>query len=314
MDVITFGESMVLFSPSKTGPLRYVNQFEKTVGGAESNVAIALTRLGHQVSWMSRLGNDEFGLYVRNFIRGEGVDTSLVTFDSNHSTGIFFKERNDAAKDPRVFYYRAGSAASYMDRTLLDEDKFKAAKFLHITGITAALSNSCRDLIFSAIELAKQNNVTVVFDPNIRFKLWSEKEAHEVLNGIATKSDIVLPGIEEGCFLTGENTPEKIAEHFLQNGAKAVVVKLGEQGAYYQSGNQQGYVDGFKIDHIVDTVGAGDGFAAGFISGLLRGWSYCDAVALGNRIGASALAVTGDVEGYPYWAEIAPDRPEEKLR
>lgn len=275
MDVITFGESMVLFSPSKTGPLRYVGQFEKTVGGAESNVAIGLARLGHEVSWISRLGDDEFGLFIRNFIRGEGVDTSSVTFDSNRSTGIFFKERSEA-RDPKVYYYRAGSAASFMDKTHLSESKIKHAKFLHITGITSALSPSCRELIYFAIDVARRTNVTIVFDPNIRYKLWSEKEAREVLVDISGKCDIVLPGIEEGRFLTGEETPEKISACLIQNGAKAVVVKLGAKGAFYQSGDKQEYVDGHKTERIVDTVGAGDGFAAGFISGLLREWRYRD--------------------------------------
>jgi 2-dehydro-3-deoxygluconokinase len=313
MDVITFGESMVLFNPSKKGPLRYVSQFEKTIGGAESNVAIALARLGHQVSWVSRLGDDEFGLFIRNFIRGEGVDTSSITFDPTRPTGIFFKERHDA-KDPKVNYYRTFSAASCMGRTHLKESEIAKAKFLHITGITAALSPSCRDLIYYALDIAKKHKVMVVFDPNIRLKLWSEDEAQEVLMDIASKSDIVLPGIEEGRLLTGEVTAEKIAKRLIQNGAKAVVVKLGAQGAFYHTEEKQEYVGGFKIESVVDTVGAGDGFAAGFISGLLRGWSYQQAVALGNRVGASAVTVPGDVEGYPYWSEIDPDRMEEILR
>jgi 2-dehydro-3-deoxygluconokinase len=312
-DVITFGESMVLFTPTKTGPLRYVSSFEKTIGGAESNLAIALARLGHNVSWLSRLGNDEFGLYVRNFIRGEGVDTSLVTFDSHYPTAVFFKERYDAC-DPKVYYYRSGSAASHMDKSLLNESEIAASKFLHITGITAAISPSCHELIDHAIKLARKHNVTVTFDPNIRLKLWSEEEARNVLMDIAGKCDIVLPGIDEGELLTGESTPEGISSKIIQSGAKAVVVKLGAKGAFYQTEDNQEYVDGYKIERVVDTVGAGDGFAAGFISGLLRGWSYKDAVALGNRVGASAVTVTGDVEGYPFWSDIDPNRSKEILR
>ncbi|MFC4803070.1 sugar kinase [Neobacillus sp. GCM10023253] len=313
MDVITFGETMVLLNPSKAGPLRYVSKFEKTIGGAESNVAIALARLGHRVSWASRLGEDEFGLYIRNFIRGEGVDTSLVTFDPASPTGVFFKERQDG-RDPKVNYFRAGSAASRMGKAHLQESEIAKAKILHISGITPALSSSCRELVYHAIDAAKRNKVTIVFDPNIRLKLWTKEEAREVLIDIAGKCDIVLPGIEEGLILTGEKTPEKIAEGLIKNGSKAVVVKLGDTGAYYNDGDKQEYVDGYRVEKVVDTVGAGDGFAAGFISGLLRGWSYRNAVSLGNRVGASAVTVAGDVEGYPYWAEIAPDRSEEILR
>lgn len=169
MDVITFGETMVLFNTSYVGPLRYASQFEKTIGGAESNVAIGLARLGHQVSWMSRLGNDEFGLFVRNFVRGEGVDTSRVVFDDDHPTAVFFKERH-AAKEPKVYYYRRGSAASFMKPEDLDEEHIAKAKFMHLTGITPALSPSCRQTVYRAIELARAYGLTVVFDPNILVK------------------------------------------------------------------------------------------------------------------------------------------------
>lgn len=307
MDVVTFGETMVLFVPTKVGPLRFTNEFEKTIGGAEANVAISLARLGHQVSWISRLGNDEFGLYVRNFIRGEGVDTSQVKFDDDNPTAVFFKERQ-VMHDPKIYYYRKGSAASYMSPNDLDETIITKAKFLHITGITPALSHSCRETVHHAITLAKQNKVTVVFDPNIRLKLWRKQEARGELMDIASKCDIVLPGIEEGEILTGETAPERIAARLLDNGASVVVVKLGERGAFYGTSEKGEYIEGFPVQQVVDTVGAGDGFAAGFLSGLIRGWSYADAVKLGNRVGAYALTVTGDVEGYPYWSQISPDK------
>jgi 2-dehydro-3-deoxygluconokinase len=313
MDVMTFGESMVLFNPLKIGPLKYVHQFEKVVGGAESNVAIGLAKLGHQVCWVSRLGDDELGQFIRNFVRGEGVDTNAVTFDPIHPTGIYIKERYGNS-DPKIYYYRAGSAASFMERAHLNETDIANAKFLHLTGITAALSSSCRELVYYAIDVAKKNNVTVIFDPNIRLKLWSEVEAKKVLMDIISKCDIVLPGIEEGRLLTEEETPEKMSERFIENGAGAVVVKLGPQGAYYHTKEKQEYVEGYKVEHIIDTVGAGDGFAAGFISGLIRGWPFREAVLLGNRVGALAVTVTGDVEGYPSWSEIAPDRTNKVLR
>jgi 2-dehydro-3-deoxygluconokinase len=304
MDVVTFGETMVLFNPTTVGPLRYAGQFEKTIGGAESNVAIGLVRLGHQVSWVSRLGDDEFGLYIRNFIRGEGVDTSHVIFDAKHPTAVFFKERR-IAQEPKVYYYRRGSAASYLEPGDVREELIAQAKFLHVTGITPALSPSCRDTVYHAIDMARRHQVTVVFDPNIRLKLWTEEEAREVLMDIASHCDIVLPGWEEGRILTGESAPERIAERLLLNGASAVVVKLGERGAYYATSRENEYVDGFPVGQIVDPIGAGDGFAAGFLSGLIRGWSYRDAVRLGNRVGAYALTVVGDVEGYPFWSQIA---------
>ncbi|WP_019122589.1 sugar kinase [Brevibacillus massiliensis] len=312
MDVVTIGETMVLFIPGSTGPLRYVSTFEKTIGGAESNVAIALSRLGHQVGWVSRLGDDEFGLYIRNYIRGEGVDTSRVVFDATHPTAVFFKERQ-AGGDPKVYYYRRGSAASRMTPADLDAAYIAKARFLHLTGITAALSPSCRDTLYRAIEIARSHRLTVVFDPNIRLKLWPREEAREVLMDIASRCDIVMPGIEEGEIMTGEAEPEKIAERLLQSRAKVVVCKLGEKGAYYAAGEQAEYVAGYPVRQIVDPIGAGDGFAAGFLSGLIRGWPYREAVALGNRVGAYALTVAGDVEGYPSWEQIAPESEEKEV-
>lgn len=307
MDVITLGESMVLFKPNSSGPLRYVSSYSQAVGGAETNLAIALTRLGHQVGWISKLGNDEFGLYVRNTIRGEGVDTSLVTFDDQAPTAVFFKERK-LNQDPNIYYYRKNSAASLLSPEDLNEDYFKKAKYLHLTGITPALSENCKATVYEAIKLAKQHNQTIVFDPNIRLKLWSKEEAKMVLNDIAKQVDIVLPGIEEGELMTGHEEPEQIANTLLENGAKVVVVKLGEKGAYYATQEESAYVEGYQVNEIVDTVGAGDGFAAGFISGLLRNWSYPKAVKFGNRIGAFALTVEGDMEGYPFWHQVDPEQ------
>jgi 2-dehydro-3-deoxygluconokinase len=307
MDVVTFGETMVLFTPMSVGPLRFVGQFEKTIGGAESNVAIALSRLGHQTGWFSRLGQDEFGLYVRNYIRGEGVDTSEVIFDGQFPTAVFFKERQ-AASDPKIYYYRSGSAASQFSVEDLNESYIAQAKFLHLTGITPALSASCREAIHAAIGIAKRHGVTVVFDPNIRLKLWSKEDAKQALLEIACKSDIVMPGIDEGELLTGSNTPEEIARFLIDKGAKTVVIKLGEKGAFYATQDESSYVEGVKVKQIIDTVGAGDGFAAGFLSGLLRGWNCRKAVELANRVGAYALTVAGDVEGYPFWSQIDPDK------
>lgn len=314
MDVVTMGESMVLFVPNLPGPLRYIENFQRRFGGAESNVAIALARLGHKVGWVSKLGNDEFGLYIRNAIRGEGVDTSQVIFDKRYPTGVFFKERADG-QDPNIYYYRHQSAASTFSPNNIDFNYFQGAKFIHLTGITAALSLDCNSAVRYAIKLAKQDDEKcVVFDPNIRLKLWSEEKARRELIEIAEDCDIFMPGLDEGKLLTGEDKPEEIARFFLERGSKLVIVKLGREGAYFATKVENSYVPGFTVKNIVDTVGAGDGFAAGVISGLLRGWSYYDSVKLGNQIGASALRVEGDFEGYPYWEEIDPNNTMKKVK
>lgn len=303
MDVITLGESMVLFNPESEGHLRYVNSFSKDIAGAESNVAIALSRLGHQTGWFSKLGDDEFGRYINMSIRGEGVDVSRVKLDSERNTGLLFKERY-LGDDPNVYYYRKNSAASSLCADDLDEEYIKSAKIIHLTGITPAISESAREMVFKAIDIAKQNGVKVSFDPNIRLKLWKLEEAKEVLLKIAAKSDIVLPGVSEGEMLLGTNVPEEIADKFLKLGCGIVAVKLGKNGCLIANSQEKVYVKGYPIEKVIDSVGAGDGFAAGILSGIIRGLSLKECGELGNGVGAMATLVKGDMEGYPLYSQL----------
>lgn len=298
MDVVTLGETMVLFTPESTGPMRYINRFTNHVAGAESNVAVGLARLGFHAGWISRLGTDEFGKKIRAFIRGEGVDTSRVNFDETADTGLFFKEKL-APGEWRVNYYRENSAASKMSPEDVDESYIAGAKFLHITGITPALSNSCYETVLSAIDYAKRNHVLVVFDPNLRRKLWPEERARTVLLELASKADIVLPGINEAEFLFGSGSPEQLAQEFQDGGTSVVVMKLGEQGAYYLDQDMEGYAQGYEVPEVVDPVGAGDGFSAGFLSGLLDGLNLPESVQRANAVGALVTMAAGDVEGLP---------------
>ncbi|WP_027416735.1 sugar kinase [Aneurinibacillus terranovensis] len=303
MDVVTFGETMVLFTSDQPLPLEYVHQFHKQIGGAESNVAIGLQRLGHAVGWFSKLGNDPFGRFIHKFVRGEGVDTSHCSYTDEAPTGIFFKEKRSASNID-VYYYRKGSAASLMGPTDLDEKYIAGAKVLHLTGITPALSSSCLQTINKAIDVAKKHGVKICFDPNLRLKLWNREEAKKILLGIAAKADYVLPGLEEGQLLTEHKEPESMADFFLKHGAGTVVIKLGSKGAYYQTSQESGYVSGFPVKTVVDPVGAGDGFAAGFLSGILRNMPIQCAVKRGNAVGAIVVQVSGDVEGLPSEAEV----------
>ncbi|GGK34409.1 2-dehydro-3-deoxygluconokinase [Caldalkalibacillus thermarum] len=302
LDVVTFGETMVLFSSDRPVPLEYTHQFYKQIGGAESNVAIGLARLGHQVGWFSKLGKDPFGRFIEKFIRGEGVDTSRCMYTDQAPTAVFFKEKLNP-KNINVYYYRKGSAASLLRADDLDEAYITSAKMLHLSGITPALGSSAKETVYRAIEMAKAKGVKVVFDPNIRLKLWSLEESKPVLLDLIRQADIVLPGVEEGQLITGEEEPEKIVDALRAHGQQIFVVKMGARGAYYDNGQEKGYVPGFKAE-VVDPVGAGDGFAAGVISGLLRGWTMQEAVRLGNAVGAMVVGVSGDVEGLPYWHEV----------
>ncbi|MFC6835958.1 sugar kinase [Halomarina ordinaria] len=303
-EAVTVGETMVLMNPEETGPLQYVSSFGKRVGGAESNVAVGLARLGHDAAWASRLGDDPHGRYVRDTVRGAGVDTRWVTFDPDAPTGVMFKERR-ATGEGGVFYYRHGSAASRLEPADLPDELLDGATYLHLTGITPALSSSCRDLCFDLVERAADAGVHVSFDPNLRFTLWSVEEMRETLLPLAGSADVVLPGVEEGEVLLGTDDPEEIARGFRERGAGEVVVKLGAEGAYVDAGDGGERVPGVPVERVVDPVGAGDGFAAGYLSGRLDGRDPVAAAERANGVGALATQVTGDVEGLPTREELA---------
>lgn len=303
MELITFGESMVLFNPDIKGPLRYVHHFMKSIAGAESNVAIGLARLGHNVGWFSKLGDDEFGRYIQAVIRGEGVDVSRTRIDSLNNTGLLFKERF-AHVNPNVYYYRKNSAAANITPQDLDEEYIKNAKILHLTGITPALSLSARETVFEAIKIAKKHGVLISFDPNIRLKLWSVEEAKQVLLEIARNADIIFPGIDEGRILLGLENPEEIANEFLKMECRIIAVKLGKEGCYVSDKNKGEYVAGYQVEKVEDTVGAGDGYAAGFLSGILKDLSLVESAQYANGVGAMATLVKGDMEGFPTYPQL----------
>jgi len=298
MDVIAIGETMVSLSSEPTGLMRHAKSFIPSVAGAETNTMIGLSRLGHHTGWISRLGNDEFGKMILSTVKGEGVGTEEVHIDNLNRTGIFLKEGINSS-DVRVYYYRDNSAASRMTPEDLNELYIANSRYLYISGITPALSPSCKETIFEAINIAKKHKIKVVFDPNLRKKIWGEKEARETLCRIAGMADIVVPGINEGEFLFGLKDYKEIADSFIDLGASLAVVKLGEKGAYFKSTNEKGFVTGFSVDQVVDPVGAGDGFAAGLLSGLLDELPVQSAVERACAVGAMVVTVNGDYEGLP---------------
>ncbi|TFB24448.1 sugar kinase [Filobacillus milosensis] len=298
IDVFTIGETMVLFQPEQMAPLDYVSHFPKKIGGAESNVAIGLSRLGHSVGWFSKLGEDPFGRFVLKTIRGEGVDVSRCRFTTDAPTGLLFKEQL-SPNDVNVYYYRQNSAASLMTENDLDEDYIAQSKILHVTGITPALSESCYQAVMKAIEIAKKHGLKIVFDPNLRLKLWSKQRAKDVLNEIAGQADVILPGLDEGQFMTGKENIEDVAKSLARRDDQTVIMKLGSEGAYIHTKDEKSYVPGFPVKQVVDPVGAGDGFAAGIISGLLKEKPWQDVVKRANAIGAMVVGMRGDIEGLP---------------
>lgn len=311
--VVTFGETLVLFLAEQAGPLREAITFRRSIAGAESNLAIGLCRLGHAAGWISRVGDDEFGRSILFRLRGEGVDTSRVVVDPAAPTGIFFRERREVGPID-VLYYRRGSAASRLSPADLDAGYIQSAHYLHLTGITPALSPSCREAAFAAAEIARTGGTMVVLDPNVRLKLWAADEARVVLRDLAAHCDVLLPGVAEATLLTGAADPEEAARELLALGPSLIVVKLGARGALAVSPEGAIRISATPLQRIVDPVGAGDAFAAGFLAGQLRGLDVSASVRLANRCGAQAMTVPGDVEALPRWEDVAGADPGDDVR
>ena len=306
LDVITFGEAMMLLVADRPGPLEQAEVFYKRTAGAETNVAIGLARLSLKVGWGSRLGTDSMGRYLLAAMQKEGIDCSHVVCDASQKTGFQFKGKVLDGSDPPVEYHRQGSAASHICVDDIDQDWLLSARHLHATGVFAAISATTLPAARQTMDLMRAAGRSVSFDPNLRPTLWATPGLmRETINDLATRADWVLPGLEEGRFLTGEASAEGIARFYRQRGARLVVVKLGAEGAYFDSDTAGcGQVPGCLVAEVIDTVGAGDGFAVGVISALLDGLGVLGAVQRGAWIGARAVQVLGDSEGLPTRVEL----------
>lgn len=305
-DVVTVGEAMALLIARQPGPLAGVSEFERASAGAELNVSVGLSRLGFKVGYISSLGEDSLGRNLRDFMTAEGLDLRHVRVDGRYPTGLMLKSMAPDGADPEVEYFRRGSAASHLSPADIPGGDFEQARLLHLTGISPALSDSCRKLVFGLATAARAAGRSVTFDPNLRPRLWpSEGAMIATVNALASLADVVMPGLAEGRLLTGCRHAADIADFYLALGARQVVVKLGPQGAYFASAQGSGTVAGWPVANVVDTVGAGDGFAVGVISALLENLPLQAAAARGNAIGARVVQFRGDCEGLPNRAQLA---------
>lgn len=295
--LVTLGETMAAFAPDHIGPLRYVSGYSIRTAGAESNTAIGVAKLGVSSAWVSRLGADEFGQYIRNQIRAEGVDCTGVTFDPAHRTGVMFKQTGSG--ETSVFYYRENSAASHMAPQDLPEEMFRDCRILHLSGITPVLSDSCAETVQAAIRLAKSHGAKLSFDPNIRKKLWNGRDYLPMLRRLATDAEIVLMGLDEAETLFGTRDVGALcAELFATGCAEVIALKDGGNGAWIADRSQCIRLEPQPC-RCIDPIGAGDGFNAGVLAGLLQGRTLEQAGRMGAVCGALATEVPGDVEGCP---------------
>lgn len=303
-DVITIGDAMITLNPSSIGPMRFVSSFDRKVGGAELNLAIGCARLGLKTGWISRLGNDEFGKHIFNFVRGEGIDVSEVKLVDGFPTSLNFKEILEDGSG-KTFYYRANSPTTTLTEEALIESYFENTKLLHITGVFLAIEKEKNlRVIKKAISLAKKHGLLISFDPNIRLKLWSKEEAKATLLEILPYVDILLTGEDEAELLFGVSDPQLIIEKAKKIGISYIAIKRGEDGSVGYHDGQYIEAQPVKTKKIVDTVGAGDGFDAGFIYGVINGWSLEKTLHFANTIGSMVVSVYGDNEGLPLLEDV----------
>lgn len=303
--IILFGEPMALLTADTTGALENVEHFTRSMSGAEVNVAIGLSRLGHQVEYITKLGDDPFGHYIENKLKLDGIGTSFINYDDVYKTGIQLKNRVTDGSDPYAPYYRKGSAASHISMGDIDNIKLDDIDCIHITGIPPALSESARAATFHLAKKAKEKGIFVTFDPNLRPNLWkSTEEMKTVINELSSYANLILPGISECKILLGTDDKEEICNIYHNMGIDIVVIKNGSFGAYVSDKKAIHTVNGFKVNKVVDTVGAGDGFAVGVISGFLDKLDICECVKRGNAIGAIQVMHIGDNEGLPTPTEL----------
>ncbi|MFD7457245.1 sugar kinase [Streptomyces sp. NPDC059868] len=317
---------MVTFLPTRPGRLADVPSFDRAIGGAESNVACTLAAAGHTARWVSRVGADGFGDHLVETIAGHGVDTTAVRRDPARPTGVYFRTAGDRATDAHeVAYYRAGSAASAMSVTGVDLAAVRAARVLHLSGITAALSASCLELM-RELTAPAAGRPPVSFDVNHRPGLWRDAGGPGVLLDLARGADIVFVGADEAEAAWGvTGGPEAIRALLPEPGV--LVVKDGARGATVYESEDGGRPGGdpsapgraagpaaapapgtrtTRTTHVpapevtvVAAVGAGDAFAAGFLSATLRGLPVRDRLRHGHLWAAAALTVPGDLATPP---------------
>lgn len=304
--VLTVGETMVLVGSTKHEPLQHSTQMSLGMGGAESNVAIGLERLGVPAHWVGRVGEDSAGDLVERLLRGEGVTTTCIR-DETSPTGLMLKERR-STMETRVWYYRAGSAGSRLAPGDVPVEAVRNAALVHLTGITPALSKSARALTFETANVAAEAGVPISFDLNYRAGLWSRDEARTVYRDLIPLCSIVFAGEDEAEIAVGA-APDaaSYATRLLNLGAQTAVIKRGADGALSLGPEGTHSREAVPVT-VRDTIGAGDAFVAGYLADVMTGATAH--TALGTAVAVGAYACTGDGD----W-EVLPRRRElERLR
>ncbi|WP_158866320.1 sugar kinase [Leifsonia sp. AG29] len=303
--VCTLGETLGLLSTEDPVGLETATAARISIGGAESNVAIGIRRLGLNAHWIGRVGDDSLGRRIMRELRAEGV-TLGATVDPVAPTAVMLKERRSTGRTA-VHYYRRQSAGSQLSARHVDPGVVTESAILHVTGITPSLSASAEEAVLFAMSIAKGARRTVSFDVNHRNALWREGDPRDLYRRIASASDIVFAGLEEAALLLGEElAPEEACERIAALGPRQVVIKLGALGAHALIGGVHFDSPALSVT-VVDSVGAGDAFVASYLYGVLMAWDPEARLAAANRAGAIACTVPGDWESLPRLEDILVD-------
>jgi 2-dehydro-3-deoxygluconokinase len=284
LDIVSIGEPMVEFNQTRPGEPQYLQGF----GGDSSNMIIAAARSGAHSAYVTRVGNDEFGRMLLALWRHERVDTSGVYVDPEALTGVYFVTHGE--KGHAFSYLRAGSAASRMRPETLPMDTIRAARFVHATGISVAISSTSADAVFAAFEVARKAGARVSFDANLRLALWPLARARAVITAAARLADYFFPSIDDARTLSGLQSTGEILEWSHSLGPAVVFLKLGAEGVIVSDSSRREHIAPLGVN-AVDATGAGDCFAGAALARLAAGDSIWEAARYANA--AAALATTG---------------------
>jgi 2-dehydro-3-deoxygluconokinase len=296
--LLTFGETMGLVAADGIGPLAYARSFSFGIGGAESNVAVGVARLGGEATWLGRVGPDSSGDLIIARLTAAGVRTLALRDEA--FTGLMVRYRRSGAF-AHVDYHRAGSAGSRLTPADIPAAELAGASVLHVTGITPALSESARAAVFQAVETAKAAGVPVSVDVNYRSKLWSRFDAAPVLRDLVTRADLVFAGPDEAALFVDRADP---LTGLAKLGPAEVVIKDGGRGCEALIDGERHTVPALPVT-VIDPVGAGDAFVAGYLAERMAGAAPAARLATAIAAGAFAVTVPGDCEGLPDRDELA---------
>lgn len=298
VDIVCFGEPLIEFSQTQQPNTNYYLQ---GYGGDTSNTAVAACRQGASVGVLTALGADKFGQSLCRLWSEEGIDASHVTINDASYTGVYFISYDDGQ---HFFdYLRKGSAASMMGPADLPREYIQKAHFLHVSGISQAISDSACEAVFEALRIARQAGVTTSYDTNLRLKLWPIDRARANIHAGVAMADIALPGLEDAQQLTGIDDPEAIIDYYLALGPSTVALKMGAQGAMVASGSERTHIPPHSVEPL-DATGAGDIFDGAFLAQLAQGADAVSAARFANVAAAISTRVRGAFDSIPTRKQI----------